>query len=75
MEPEEELYSFPYRETIGGVEHNYRITENGDRYGIEQDGMVIAEVAYDERWQQLSGKPLSQELLYSIGDHIESHDD
>jgi hypothetical protein len=30
MEPEEELRSFSYSETVAGVEHNYRVTQNGD---------------------------------------------
>jgi hypothetical protein len=73
MEPEEELNSFPYDATIGGREHHYRITQNDEQYGIEQDGKIIAEVAHSDRWQQISGKPLSKELLDSICDHIEAH--
>jgi hypothetical protein len=53
MEPDEELHSFPYAETIGGVEHNYRITKNDENHGIEKDGVVIAEIAHGEHWQQL----------------------
>jgi hypothetical protein len=71
----EELHSFPYSETVDGIEHNYRITENHDRYGIERDGLVIAEVSHDDQWQQLSGEPLSEHLLESICDHIEAHYD
>ena len=75
MEPEEELHSFPYDEMIDGIGHNYRITENGDRYGIEQDGVVIAEVAHDDLWKQLSGEPLAEKVLESICRHIEAHYD
>ena len=75
MEPadDEELHSFPYEATIGGKTHFYRITQQHEKFGIEQDGVVIAEVAYTENWQQFSGKPLNKELLESIGDHIEAH--
>lgn len=75
MEPEEELQSFPYDATIAGKEHHYRITQDEEKYGIEQDGVVIAEVAHDDDWRQLSGEPLSKELLDSICDHIEAHYD
>jgi len=75
MEPYEELHSFPYNETIDGVEHNFRITENGNSYGIESDGIVIAEVSHDDQWQQISGNPLSEELKRNICEHIESHYD
>jgi hypothetical protein len=74
MEPDEELYSFPYDANIPGKEHHYRITQNDEKYGIEQDGVVIAEVVYADHWKQISGEPLSKELLKSICDHIESHD-
>ncbi|HTD99020.1 MAG TPA: hypothetical protein VK668_07015 [Mucilaginibacter sp.] len=75
MEPQEEqeLHSFPYQASIGGKEHFYRITQQQEKYGIEQDGVVIAEVAHGDRWQQLSGEPLGKELLESICDHIEAH--
>jgi hypothetical protein len=75
MEPEEELHSFPYSETVEGVEHNYRITENGTHYGVERDGVVIAEVSHNDQWKQISGDPLSEELRRSICEHIESHYD
>jgi len=75
MEPEKELHSFPFSETLNGVEHNYRITENGGRYGIERDGVVIAEIMHDSTWRQLSGDPLNDQLLDSIGDRIEAHYD
>jgi hypothetical protein len=73
MKPKEELHSFPYDATIGGKEHHYRITQNEENFGIEQDGVVIAEVALGVQWMQLSGEPLSKELLDSICDHIEAH--
>lgn len=73
MEQEEELHSFPYEATIGGRKHAYRITQDNDKYGVEQDGLVIAEISHGEQWQQLSGKPLEKELLQSICDQIEAH--
>jgi hypothetical protein len=73
MEQEEELHSFPYEATVNGQDHYFRITQNDDKYGIEQDGVVIAEVEHGERWQQINGQPLSKELLESICDHIEAH--
>jgi hypothetical protein len=73
MEPGEELHSFPYDATIGGTEHHYRITQNEQHYGIEQDGVVIAEVTRADQWQQISGEQLSEHLLESICDHIEAH--
>ncbi|WP_428330093.1 hypothetical protein [Mucilaginibacter sp.] len=75
MKPEEELHSFPYSETVDGVEHNYRITQNMDRYGVEKDGVVIAELSHDDGWKQLSGEKLSKERFESICNHIESHFD
>jgi hypothetical protein len=70
---EEELHSFPYDATIGGTDHHYRITQNHEKYGIEQDGVVIAEVVHGEQWEQLTAAPLGKELLHSICDHIEAH--
>ena len=75
MEQEYELHSFPYSETVDGVEHNYRITQNVDRYGVEKDGVVIAELNHDSGWKQLSGEKLSKELTDSICNHIESYFD
>lgn len=72
---QEELHSFPYSETINGVEHNYRITENIEKYGVERDGIVIAELAHEEQWIQLSGQPLGKELIESICHYIEAHYD
>jgi hypothetical protein len=74
MEPKQELHSFPYQAVIGGASHFYRLTENKDQFGIEQDGKVIATVRNDaSKWVQLSGAPMSKELLESICNHIESH--
>ncbi|PMP65079.1 MAG: hypothetical protein C0191_04675 [Mucilaginibacter sp.] len=73
MKNKDILESFPYDETIGGKEHHYRITQNVASYGIEQDGVIIAEVAHDDLWKQLSGEPLAEELLESICDHIENY--
>jgi hypothetical protein len=51
MEQEEELHSFPYSETVDGVQHNYRITQNVDKYGVEKDGVLIAELVHESRWK------------------------
>lgn len=72
MEAEEELHSFPYDATIAGTEHHYRITQDHEKYGVEQDGVLIAEVAHNDDWQQISGKHLGKELLESICAHIEA---
>jgi hypothetical protein len=74
MEPADELNSFPYDATVSGKEHHYRITQNDENYGIEEDGIVIAMVGKkDNHWEQLSGDPISKELLDSLCDHIEAH--
>jgi hypothetical protein len=75
MEPktDDQLHSFPYEATIDGMEHHYRITQDDNKYGIEQDGILIAEIAHGEKWRQVSGKPLGTEFMDSICDHIEAH--
>jgi hypothetical protein len=75
MEQVEEMHSFPYSERFGGIEHNYRITENGNKYVIEQDGLIIAEVSHEDTWLQVSGEPMNTALLESIRQHIEAHYD
>lgn len=72
MGQDEKLKSFPYEATVGGHTHFYRITHDLGSYGIEQDGVVIAEVKNDGQWQQLSGEPLGPEVFASICSHIES---
>jgi len=71
MASEEELDSFPYTEIIDGIEHNYRITQNHGKYGIERDGIVVAEVSHDTDWKQVSGEPLNLAVFESICDNIE----
>jgi hypothetical protein len=63
----------PVRAIIDGKEHHDRITQNDAKYGIGEDGSVIAEVAHRDGWQQLNGSPLSKALLESICEHIASH--
>jgi len=72
MGQDEELKSFPYEATVGGHTHFYRITHALGSYGIEQDGVVVAELKNDGQWQQLSGEPLHPEVFASICSHIES---
>lgn len=76
MEPEDELHSFQYCEEVSGAEHAYRITENaGHIFGVEKDGVVVAELTNDCEWKQLSGAPLDKALLQKICDRIEDHYD
>lgn len=72
-EEEQEMHSFPYEATVDGKDHFYRITQQHEKYGVEQDGVVIAELAHEDGWRQLSGTALSKKLLESICDHIEAH--
>ncbi|SEN02877.1 hypothetical protein SAMN05192574_102229 [Mucilaginibacter gossypiicola] len=74
MEPDEELHSFQFCQEVSGVEHDYRITEMANHvFGVEKDGVVIAEVTNDTNWKQLSGEPLEKALLHKICDRIEDH--
>lgn len=74
MAPEEKLHSFPFCEVLDGVEHSYRITEMATHvFGVEKDGVVIAEVYYDGKWCQSGGDGLDPALLQKIGDRIEDH--
>ncbi|QEM04975.1 hypothetical protein DIU31_016175 [Mucilaginibacter rubeus] len=74
MEPEEELHSFQFCEEVAGVEHDYRITEMAAHvFGVEKDGVVIAEICNDSYWKQVSGATLDQALIGKIGDRIEDH--
>jgi hypothetical protein len=75
MEPEEELHSFQFCEEVSGLEHSYRITKTTAQvFGVEKDGVVIAELTNDGHWIQVSGAPLETALLQKIGDRIEDHD-
>ena len=76
MEPEEELHSFQFCEEVSGVEHDYRITEKADHiFGVEKDGVVVAEVTYNDQWLQLSGAKLDDSVIRKIGERIEDHYD
>lgn len=71
---EEHLHSFPFCENIDGIEHTYRITENANHsYGLEKDGMLIAEVSNDCERRRISGEALEERLLQKICDRIEDH--
>jgi hypothetical protein len=69
----EEIHSFYFKDTISGVEHDYRITENETHFGIEKDGVIIAKVRRNEDWEQISGEPLPLEVLNKIYDRIKDH--
>ena len=58
------------KKTLTGKEHDYRITMNDCKYSVEQDGILVAEIQYDETWKQISGEPLSDEIVESIGHAI-----
>jgi hypothetical protein len=74
MEPEEELHSFQFCQQVAGIEYDYRITEKANHaFGIEKDGVVIAEVTNDCEWKQLSGLPINEVLFRKICDRIEDH--
>lgn len=60
MAPEEKLHSFPFCEVL-------------DVFGVEKDGVVIAEVYCDGKWCQSGGDSLNPALLQKIGDRIEDH--
>lgn len=71
---EEQLNSFPFCEAIAGVEHTYRITEKAAHvFGIEKDGVVVAELYCDGQWCQANGCKLDSAQLQKIGDCIEDH--
>lgn len=70
---DDQLESFPFTQTVGGIEHSYRITVNDGFYEVEKDGCVIAEIRNDEGWKQTGGKPLSEEVLQFISDKLEDH--
>lgn len=68
---ENELHSFPFCEEVDGIEHNYRITESPDHtFGVEKDGLLIAEISNDSEWRQKSGEALDERLLQKICDRI-----
>lgn len=72
---DQELDSFYFKENINGVEHDYRITQHANHYGVEFDGIVIAELKLNELglWEQTSGVKLPPEVIEKIGDKIEDH--
>lgn len=70
---DEQLESFYFKETINGVEHDFRVTMAEHTYEVERDGKLVAELQHNEVWVQLSGEPLSEEVKDAICDKIESH--
>ncbi len=51
---QEELHSFTFNQVVNNVEHNYRITENEEKFGVEKDGIIIAELSHKEKWYQVN---------------------
>ena len=69
----EELKSFHFVENIQGRAYNFLITQNEFSYSIEQDGVVIGEIQWDEPWKQISGGALSPKIIELVGDKIEAN--
>ncbi|RFZ85167.1 hypothetical protein DYU05_06085 [Mucilaginibacter terrenus] len=69
----ENMDSFVFNETVDGVEHFYRITQSDGSFGVEKDGYVIAELEHEEDWIQISGMPLSEEVINKLAARIEDH--
>jgi hypothetical protein len=70
---DQDLNSFYFKTTIGGVEHDYRITMNETTYEVEHDGILVAELQHTaEGWEQITGVQLLPEFIQELGDKIES---
>jgi hypothetical protein len=69
----ENLESFYFKDTVDGTEHDYRLTCNDGKYEVENDGLLIAELAFFEDWKQVSGEPLTDSVLAAITEKIENH--
>ncbi len=69
----ENLESFYFKDTIDGVEHDYRITMNENLYEVKRDGQLIAELEHNTVWHQATGVPLPIEFIQELGDRIEDH--
>lgn len=67
------LDSFYFKQTVNAIEHDYRITNTGEKFEIEKDGILIAELTFNESWEQVSGTPLGEDLISAIGDRIDDH--
>lgn len=69
------LDSFDFDETVNGVKHFYRITNTGEKYEIEKDGKLLAELAYYEKWEQESGETLQADVFDALTNRIESYNE
>ena len=69
----ENLESFYFKDTVGGTEHDYRLTCNNGQYEVENDGLLIATLAFFEDWKQVAGEPLPERVLTAITENIENH--
>lgn len=65
----------PFTYTIAGVTCSYFIEQRDNSFAIEQNGSVIAELQHQEKWVQVAGEPLSDELLQAVCDKIEGYFD
>jgi len=69
------LDSFFFKKTVDGIEHDYRITDMEGKFGIEKDGVVIAEIERNENWDQVAGDHLPEKLFDMLVQRIENHYD
>lgn len=70
---EDELDSFPFAYKVSGEQLAYKIVNTGEKFEILQGEQVIAEVAFYENWEQVSGEPLAPGLLFAICSFIDEH--
>jgi len=54
----------------GGM-NSFEVIPVSDRYEIATDGKIIAELFKSDKWSQISGQELPQEVLESICQQIE----
>jgi hypothetical protein len=69
----ENLASFYFKDTVDGTEHDYRLTCNNGQYEVENDGLLIATLAFFGDWKQVAGEPLHDSVLAAITEQIENH--
>ncbi len=60
---EDQSESFNFKENIDGKEHDYRITMNDCKYSVEQDGILVAKIQYDDTGSRFLVSPYQMRLL------------
>ncbi|NCD67992.1 hypothetical protein [Mucilaginibacter agri] len=58
---------------LNGQPVSFTIIPMESKFGIAYKGQVIAEVAYNEEWEQVSGDTMPGEVLQSIFQKIDAH--